>query len=102
MPDDNQNYFETIIQEIEDAELGNLFGKVCGKINKKAFVAFYEGDMVFKIGRETVTMLLQKYEGAQQWDPSKKQRLMKDWIQIPAEYKSDWQKLAVKVVDFMA
>jgi len=90
---ENHKYFEELVEEIENAALGNMFGKPCGKLNKKAFVAFFEGEMVFKVGREEVQLLLDKYKGAKNWDPSGKNRAMKDWIQIPSAYKADWKKL---------
>lgn len=97
----NHTYFEKIISEIENAELGNMFGKPCGKINKKAFVSFFEDEMVFKIGREEISLLLEKYEGSKNWDPSGKNRAMKDWIQMPGEYRSDWKALGKKAIEFM-
>jgi len=98
---DNKKYFEELILEIENAELGNMFGKSCGKINKKAFVSFFQDEMVFKIGKEAVDNLLVKYDGAKNWDPSSKNRPMKDWIQIPGAYKSDWKELRDMAVGFM-
>ena len=97
---DNQKYFETLILEIDDAELGNLFGKPCGKINKKAFVSFFEDEMVFKIGKEAVDKLLEAYKGSQKWDPSGKKRPMKDWIQIPGKFKSNWKELTAMAIEF--
>lgn len=97
----NLTLFEQIVKEIKEAELGNMFGKPCGKLNKKAFVSFFEDEMVFKIGRTEVEILLHKYEGSKKWDPSGKNRAMKDWIQIPQEYKSDWKELTIKAIEFM-
>ena len=97
----NHQYFEKIVTATQDAALCNLFGKPCGKINKKAFVAFFEDEMVFKIGREEVELLLQKYEGSKRWDPSGKNRAMKDWIQVSGEYFKDWEVLCQKAVEFM-
>ena len=73
---DSYIYFEKIVKEIDDAELGNMFGKPCGKLNKKAFVSFFEDEMVFKIGREEVEVCLDKYKGSKKWDPSGKNRAM--------------------------
>ena len=98
----SQAFFESIVEDIEEASLGKLFGKLCGKINRKAFVAFFEEEMVFKLGREEVEIMLKKYEGAKRWDPSKKGRPMKDWIQVPYEFKSDWKELAAKSIDYMS
>jgi len=95
-----QKYFEEIVHQTTDADLGQMFGKACGKINNKAFVAFFQNEMVFKIGQEEVRLMLNKYPGSQNWDPSGKKRPMKDWIQVPAEYTFDWKSLADKAVDF--
>ncbi len=92
----NQQHFEELVASIDGAELGNLFGKQCGKINKKAFVAFFQDEMVFKLGRETVDELKYKYEGSQNWDPSGKKRPMKDWLQVPNAYPNDWKILTKK------
>ena len=98
---ENHKYFEALIQVQDKVTLSNMFGKPCGKINKKAFIAFFEDEMVFKIGREEIKELLYKYSGSKNWDPSGKNRAMKDWIQIPEEYKSDWSQLMQKAIEFM-
>lgn len=97
-----EQHFQELVTGTEGATLGQLFGKACGKLNGKAFVAFFRGDMVFKIGREEVQPCLAKYEGAQNWDPSGKGRPMKDWLQVPAIYQSDWEVLTQKAIQFMA
>ena len=96
----NEAYFESLILSIDEAELGQMFGKRCGKLNKKAFAAFYKDKIVFKLGREEVNHLIEKYIGSKNWDPSEKNRGMKDWIQIPEEYKSDWETLMSKAVEY--
>lgn len=93
--------FEAIVATIESASLGNLFGKPCGKMGKKAFVAFFQEAMVFKIGREEAALLQQKYIGSVNWDPSGKGRPMKDWVQVPHAYQADWAALAEKAIDFL-
>ncbi|MFK7757861.1 MAG: hypothetical protein AB8B53_13105 [Flavobacteriales bacterium] len=90
--------FEKLVAQVPEASLGQMFGKPCGKLNKKAFVAFYQDQMVFKIGKEEIAELLHKYEGAQNWDPSGKGRPMKDWIQVPAEFSNHWEGLAEKAI----
>lgn len=99
-PSENHQYFNQLILNNPNAELGNLFGKPCGKTNKKAFVAFFQGNMVFKVGKEQVALLLMKYENSKNWDPSGKGRPMKDWIQIPPEYKEDWKLLIQQALEF--
>ncbi|MCG8575492.1 MAG: hypothetical protein MI810_11455 [Flavobacteriales bacterium] len=82
---------------------GQMFGKACLKTNSnnKAFVAFFKGEMVFKLGQKEVNLLIEKYIGAVKWDPSGKKRPMKDWIQIPSEYHDDWTNLAKQALDFV-
>lgn len=96
-----KEYFEQLVLEVEGAELGNMFGKPCGKLNKKAFVSLYKEEMVFKLGKEEVDDSLKLYEGAKNWDPSEKNRGMKDWIQVPQEYKADWKELTEKAVEYL-
>lgn len=96
----NQQYFEELVGYTEHAELGNLFGKQCGKINKNAFVAFYQDEMVFKLGKEMVDNLKVKFTGSQNWDPSGKKRPMKDWLQVPGIYREMWKSLTDQSVDY--
>lgn len=80
---------------------GQMFGKPCLKINNKAFAAFFKGEMVFKLGREEIKLLQEKYIGSVNWDPSGKKRPMKDWLQIPYEYKDDWLVLAKQALGYL-
>lgn len=80
---------------------GQMFGKPCLKINKKAFAAFFKECMVFKLGAEEITLLVDKYPGSENWDPSGKKRAMKDWLQVPAEFSDDWRNLAQQALQFV-
>ena len=95
-----QQYFEEIIEKNKDATLSQMFGKPCGKINKKAFVSFFEDEMVFKIGRDEIEDVIKKYKGAKKFDPSGKKRPMKDWLQVPFAHKKDWLKLSKQALKF--
>ncbi|WP_306641587.1 hypothetical protein [Sanyastnella coralliicola] len=81
--------------------LGQMFGKPCLKANGKAFAAFFKGAMVFKIGRDEVALLLDKYPGSVNWDPSGKGRPMKDWLEVPGEFEGDWEGLAKQAMEFL-
>ncbi len=81
--------------------MSQMFGKPCLKTGKKAFAAFFNDEMVFKLGREEVNLLKEKYPHSQNWDPSGKNRPMKDWLQIPNDYKEDWADLAKQALDFV-
>lgn len=80
---------------------GQMFGKPCLKINKKAFAAFYKGQMVFKLGQVEVDLLKTKFVGSENWDPSSKKRPMKDWVLIPEEFSDFWLELAQEAYVFV-
>lgn len=82
--------------------MGQMFGKSCLKVNNKAFAAFFKGDMVFKIGKAEVNLLLNKYPASTNWDPSGKKRPMKDWIQVSADFHEDWEILAKQALDYVS
>ncbi|MEM9052260.1 MAG: hypothetical protein AAGC47_09435 [Bacteroidota bacterium] len=98
-----RNIFDQIASELQVEKVlpSQMFGKPCLKIGKKAFAVFYQDEMVFKVGREEVELLLEKYVGSQRFDPSGKGRAMKDWVQIPSEYFSDWQALAKDALEYV-
>ncbi len=81
--------------------MGQMFGKACLKINGKAFAAFFQDEMVFKLGAEEIKDLKDKFIGSQNWDPSGKKRAMKDWLQVPTEFREDWEGLAKQALDFV-
>lgn len=103
--ENNTNTYQSIGQELQATHhisLGQMFGKPCMKTpGGKAFVAFFQGAMVFKLGKEEVDLLKQKYTGSVNWDPSGKGRAMKDWIQIPSEFNSEYSALSIAALQFV-
>jgi TfoX/Sxy family transcriptional regulator of competence genes len=89
------------LKETKDIAISQMFGKQCLKVNKKAFAAFFQDEMVFKLGASEIALVKQKYIGSVNWDPSGKKRPMKDWLQIPAEYIDDWLILAQQAIEFV-
>ena len=87
--------------EKHGTSLGQMFGKPCLKTGTKAFAAFFNGQMVFKIGQQEVDLLKDKYSGSTNWDPSGKNRAMKDWLQVPSEFSGDWDRLAKQALDYV-
>ena len=81
--------------------ISQMFGKPCLKTNKKAFAAFFKGEMVFKLGQQEVNFLREKYIGSVNWDPSVKNRAMKDWLQVPADFSDDWLDLAKQALEYL-
>lgn len=78
---------------------GQMFGKPCLKIGKKAFAAYYQDEIVFKLGRVEINLIKEKYLGSVNWDPSGKNRAMKDWLQIPEEFSDNWMQLAIQAME---
>ena len=89
------------LAERHDTTLRQLFGKPCLKLNEKAFAAYFQDEMVFKLGQAEVSVLKEKYIGSVNWDPSGKNRPMKDWIQIPSEFIEDWDALATNAMEYV-
>ncbi|MCE3227967.1 MAG: hypothetical protein K0S32_2518 [Bacteroidetes bacterium] len=85
---------------IKDAEESQMFGKPCFKVNGKAFMCFFEKCMVFKLtGKEHKEALA--LDGSQLFDPSKKGRAMKEWVQVPFDYSDKWKKYAKAAYDYV-
>ena len=80
-------------KSVKGSEQSQMFGKPCFKINGKAFIAFFEKCMVFKLkGDDHKSALALK--GSKLFDPSGKGRAMKEWVQVPFAHAASWGKLA--------
>lgn len=97
---EEQLYFNEIGVQIENSSLSQMFGKPCFKINKKAFVCFFENEMVFKITGEAHSDAL-SLDGSQLFDPSGKGRAMKEWVQVPYHYKDQWLNFAKSASEYL-
>ncbi len=95
-----QKLFEALIDKTDGAELSQMFGKPCGKLNKKAFIVLFEDEVVFKLGREHIAEWILTCNGSKNFDPSGKGRAMKDWLQVPAKNKKYYNELLALSLDF--
>jgi hypothetical protein len=96
--------YDKISQElisIENITSGQMFGKPCLKIGNKAFAAWFKSCMVFKLGQDEIKLIKHQYPGSENWDPSGKNRAMKDWLQMPEEYSNQWLTMAKKAIEFV-
>jgi hypothetical protein len=96
---EQQISFLEIGANLPEAKEGQLFGKPCFKINGKAFVCFFQNEMVFKI-KEDVHFEALSLPGSKLFDPSGKNRPMKEWVQVPFEHEALWQKFALEALDY--
>ncbi len=95
-----EKLYTEIGQKIKGSEQSQMFGKPCFKINGKAFVCFFQNEMVFKLTGDNHRDAL-SLDGSQLFDPSKKKRPMKEWVQVPFDYSDKWKKLAKASLDYV-
>ena len=94
-------FFNSIGEEIENSIKSQMFGKPCFKIEKKAFVCFFQNEMVFKLRNEEHKEAL-NLEGSKLFDPSGKDRAMKEWVQVSFVYKNQWEYFAKASAEYVA
>lgn len=95
-----ESLYFSIGQDLGDAESGQMFGKPCFKVHKKAFICFFQNEMVFKLTGEAHSEAL-RLDGSQLFDPSGKQRPMKEWVQIPFDYSDNWAHFAKSAFEYV-
>lgn len=95
-----ESLYHAVCSAIDGAESSQMFGKPCYKINKKAFVSFFENEMVFKLTGEAHTEAL-SLDGTVLFDPSKKGRAMKEWVQVPFDYNEKWAEFAEAAFNYV-
>lgn len=91
----------SIGQGLKGTVQSQLFGKPCFKIAGKAFMCFFQNEMVFKLNGEVHAEAL-SLDGTHLFDPSGKKRPMKEWVQVPADYKDTWQKYAEEALNYVS
>lgn len=87
-------------QNVSGAEQSQMFGKPCFKVSGKAFVAYFQDAMVFKLTGDSHANAL-ALEGAQLFDPSGKGRAMREWVQVPLTHKTMWPALAIAAAAYV-
>ncbi|MBI5541006.1 MAG: hypothetical protein HY951_13155 [Bacteroidia bacterium] len=88
-----EKLYNNIGQNLKDAVISQMFGKPCLKINGKAFACFFENEMVFKLTGEAHKEAI-NLKGSKLFDPSGKNRPMKEWVQVSAVNSEKWQEFA--------
>ncbi|MCC6815303.1 MAG: hypothetical protein IT267_02705 [Saprospiraceae bacterium] len=96
-----QELYIEIGKKFESSEQSQMFGKPCFKIRGKAFISFFQNAMVFKLSGTVHTEALH-LNGSQLFDPSGKNRPMKEWIQIPFQHKDSWYKFAKEALTYVS
>ena len=97
---DQKELYIKLGNSLKDTVESQMFGKPCFKINGKAFICFFEDEMVFKLKADVHKNAL-ALENAQLFDPSKKNRPMKEWVQVPFEHNGLWKKFASEAMKYV-
>ena len=95
-----EDIYIEIGSKIEGAEESQMFGKPCFKINGKAFMCFFNGDVVFKLTDKAHKDAL-SLDGSKLFDPSGTGRAMKEWVQVTYDDKDQWSKFAKAAFDYV-
>lgn len=98
---EEEKLYISIGQKIKDTEQSQMFGKPCFKIGRKAFVCFFQNEMVFKLKGEAYGDAL-SLDGSQLFDPSGKKRPMKEWVQVPFDYSDNWTEYAKSAMEYVS
>lgn len=86
---------------VTGAEKSQMFGKPCFKLDKKAFVCFFQNEMVFKLNGDAHRNAL-SLDGSQLFDPSGKGRAMKEWVQVSVAHTRQWKVFAQAAAEYVA
>lgn len=96
-----QELYLTIGRQFKDAIESQLFGKPCFKINGKAFMCFFQNELVFKLTGEVHAEALY-LEGSHLFDPSDKNRPMKEWVQVSTIHFEKYTKFANEAMKYVS
>ena len=96
-----ETLYLSIGQKLTGAEQSQMFGKLCFKINGKAFICFFQNEMVFKLTGDIHKDAL-SLDGSQLFDPSGKKRPMKEWVQVSFDNKDRWTKYAKDAMKYVS
>ena len=92
LTDAEQKYI-SVGESLHEVQLSKMFGKPCLKIDGKAFASYHDRCMVFKLRGDDHTEAL-SLDGSQLFDPTGKNRPMREWVQVPFDYADRWAAFA--------
>lgn len=97
---EQQELYVKIGQKLKSKEESQLFGKPCFKVNGKAFICFFQNEMVFKLTGDVHSEAL-SWKGSRLFDPSGTKRPMKEWVQVPYTHAEHWSMLAKEAMNYV-
>ena len=89
-----EEFFSELTKQIPDVKPGKMFGALCMKtLNGKSAAMFWKDNIVVKLTGESLSDA-RSLDGSKLFEPMEG-RPMKEWVQIPFEYKDKWKKFAL-------
>jgi hypothetical protein len=86
-------FFTDLIEQIPNAKPGKMFGALCMKMpNGKSGAMFWKDNIVVKLQGEAFQEAMH-LDGTHLFEPMEG-RPMKEWVQIPFDYKNKWKTFA--------
>lgn len=90
-----EEYYHRLVQEIPDGKPSKMFGAQCIKMpNGKAAAMFWKDCLVVKLAGPALEEV-KSLDGTSLFDPMDG-RPMKEWVQIPFEYKDKWKQYTLQ------
>ncbi len=97
---EEEKSFVSIGRALDGVEQGQMFGKPCFKTNGKAFICFFQNEMVFKLKGDHLKEALNLI-GSKLFDPSGRNRPMKEWVQVSGSHSDKWTKYAAEALGYL-
>ncbi len=89
-----EEYFIELTKEIPDVKPGKMFGSLCMKTaNGKSGAMLWKNSLVVKLQGDAMKEAM-SLDGAKLFEPMEG-RTMKEWVQIPFDYKDKWKTFAL-------
>ena len=89
----------SIGRNLQEAQQSQMFGKPCFKVNGKAFMSLFDNQLVFKLTDDAHSEAL-SLDGSKPFDPSGKNRPMKEWVQVSFDYVDKWPEFAREAMNY--
>src|SRR5205823_9881811 len=103
-PDTRARYSEVaeaLAARNPDVVQTKMFGMPSLKANGKTFAGLFGDDMVFKLPAADHSRAL-ALAGARIFDPSGRDRPMREWVQVPPAHAHTWEDLAAAALTYTA
>jgi hypothetical protein len=93
-------YFNSLVKEILDGKAGKMFGSLCIKApNGKAAAMLWKDCLVVKLKGDEFNDAL-SLDGCKLFEPMEG-RAMKEWVQIPFQYKKEWKRFTLASMEIV-